>query len=202
MMMNNNMYQTIIMQFLNLKSQIEFLGFQLQNSMISNFEFIMNGIGVINIGIQIMKINLENNMNSQILNITLQIQNLGLQLQNFGYKIQNYGMINADMGMQIQNQKMMNIKTLDINKSKDKIQNVVFQTGGIKNILTFPYGTTMKKVLEAYLIRRPEIKNKNNLKFIYNMQIININDETKVEDFFNYSEMPKISVIYDDLIGG
>ena len=41
--------------------------------MISNFEFIMYGIEVINIGIQIMKINLENNMNSQIPNITLQI---------------------------------------------------------------------------------------------------------------------------------
>ena len=124
-------------------------------------------------------------------------------MQNIGYKIQNYGMINADMGMQIQNQKMMNFDTLDINKSKNEIQNVKFQCPrGAIDSLTFPYGTTMKKVLESYLIRRPEIKNQNRLRFIYNMQIINVNDETKVEDFFKYDPTPKITVMYSELVGG
>ena len=176
----NAQYEMVNMQFQNLKTQFEFFGKQLQNSVMnSNFELLMNGIEVLNIGMQIMKINFENNnMNIQMQNTILQVQNLGLQLQNIGTKFQNYGTNN-----------------LNVNKNIVQSKNVTFDLNGEKITLNFPFGTTMEKVLETYLFSNPRIERKKVIGFIFNAQKINPKDKTNVEDFFGKRENPIIQAV-------
>ena len=181
-------YQMVIMQFQNLKNQFDFIGMHFQNLMMtSDFDLLKNGIEVINIGMRIMMLNFENNnINNPILNITIQIQNLGLQLQNIGAKFQSFGKMNDNFGMQIQPQPSMEFNN-QLNKQK---RYIIFKTiSGEVNTLSFPYGTTMEKVLETYRIKKPEMEEKNYLNFLFNGTKINPKDKTKVEDFFIYNNL-------------
>ena len=192
-MMNvmNMGYQGAIMQFQNLKTEFDFLGMKLQNAMmISNNELLINGLEIINIGIQTIKLSLENNnMNIQIPNINIQIHELGSQLQNIGTKLENYGKVDHN------NLNIPNI--LDI-----QVKNIIFESKeGEKNELQFPFGITVEKALESYLIKKPEMRNERNLIFIYNGQKINHKDKTKIEDFFVSGSNPRIIVYYDDIVG-
>ena len=74
------------------------------------------------------------------------------------------------------------------------MKNIVFQNrlGKLTNI-TVPFGTTIKKAIEHFYERCPELKGiKNEIKFIYNsIEIKDMNE--KVEDFFLW-ENPRILV--------
>ena len=186
MNMMNMGYQGAIVQFQNLKREFDFLEMKLQNAMmISNNELLINGLEIINIGIHTIKVSLENyNMNIQIPNINIQIHDLGSQLQNIGSKLENYG--NLDQN------NLIVPNDLDI-----QVKNIIFETReGEKNVLSFPFGITVEKVLESYLIKKPEIIKNSNLMFLYNGQKINPKDKTKIENYFTSGQNP--SYTYKD----
>ena len=206
------------LQIQNMKNQLEMIRLQTQNIFLLPTILPMSGMEIINLGIQVLKICVELTKMGlgidQQSNYFLQIQNIGSQLHNLGSQLQNYW---PNLNTSIQKQNYPQNSTNFMNsQNKINVQNmpncnnylftlkksIIFETkAGDRTSLTFPYGTTIDKVLQKYL----EIKQKfnyNNTLFVFNAKIISKDDKTKIEEFFPHGDTPKINVYEDMLYGG
>ena len=205
-------------QIQNMKNQLDMIKLQTQNIFLLPTILPMSGMEIINQGIQVLKICVDlTNMGlgiEQQKNYLLQIQNIGNQLHNLGSQLQNYWpSLNTGLQMQnsaqlstnfVNNQNVMNFQNMPYcnNYLFPQKKSIIFETkAGDRTSLTFPYGTTIDKVLQKYL----EIKknyNYNNTLFVFNARVINKNDKTKIEEMFPHGDTPKVNVYEDVLIGG
>ena len=204
-------------QIQNMKNQLDMIKLQTQNIFLLPTILPMSGMEIINQGIHVLKICVElTNIGlgiEQQTNYLLQIQNIGNQLHNLGSQLQKYWP-SLNTGTQIQNynqqsnnfmnkQNMVNFQSMPNcnNYLFPQKKSIIFETkAGDRTSLTFPYGTSIDKVLQKYL----EIKNSNykNTLFVFNAKVINKNDKTKIEVLFPYGDTPKINVYEDVLMGG
>ena len=205
-------------QIQNMKNQLDMIKLQTQNIFLLPTILPMSGMEIINQGIQVLKICVElSNMGigiDQQSNYLLQIQNIGKQLLSMGSQLQNY-MPCLNNGMQMQdyaqhsnnfmnNQNMMNFQSSPNcnNYLFTPKKSIIFETkAGDRISLTFPYGTTIDKVIQKYL----EIKqnfNYNNTLFVYNAKVINKDDKTKIEELFKHGDVPRVLVYEDMLLAG
>lgn len=207
--MMGNFDSNINFQFQNIAAQLENIRFQINNLNVTQNELIRNGIEIINAGIQILNIciQLENTRMDMKLNYNLQIQNIGFQLQNMGMLLQQYetmpnmGIQNINFGMFQPFNQGMNM----INKD-NKIENVPKKTihfeersGKICSI-TLPLDTTVENAIKKYYEYNPEKKKEKYIMFIYNANIINVNDKSKIDTYFGSN--PKVLVFDNSLKGG
>ena len=210
-------------QYKNMENQFDFLIAQSQNmgglaiiqSPIFNMAIqILNmGIQMVNIGTQIPSIGMDIiNYKNQIQNIGFQIQNLGNQMNNPNNMMMPMNNNILNMGM-IVNKNILKFNNFDNNndwvkgfekgmESKVNInnkpkQNVIFQSnlGGTKG-MHFDYGTTIGDALKKYLIdiNKPEFIRNKKIYFLYNGRKINLDDETKIEKFFEGCTYPQVLV--------
>ena len=142
------------------------------------------------------------NIRQNILNIKMQIQNIEMQMNDYMSRSMNnnIGMINNIFGMSMNNNLNMimnnNMVNNDINNIKKKDIEFVTTNGSLRNI-TMNYGETIGQALKKYLIeiKKPELINRNDkLKFLYNEQRLNFDDDTKIEDYFKGNKFPRIIV--------
>ena len=149
-------------------------------------------IQMLNLGIQLLNNSFMfpdfdfHNIKFQIENVNQQIKNIISQLD---LKIQNMPNFNFGNNIMFPIPKMLGMKENNkISNENNKIKiNIFFETiQGHKINLVVDYGKTMKEVIEMFFKRIgvPEYKRKDKI-FICNGEKININDQTKVEDFQN-----------------
>lgn len=207
-------------QIQNMKNQLEMIRLQTQNIFLLPTILPMSGMEIINKGIQFLKIcldltNIGLNIEQQS-NYLIKIQNIGSQLKNLGSQLQVYWpSLNNGMKMPMpnnnpQSNNFMNGQNIVNSHSMPNYNNflfphkksIIFETKtGDRTSLTFPYGTTLDKVIQKYF----EIKNNfqyNNTLFVFNAKIINKDNTTKIEEFFPFGDTPKIYVYEDMLMGG
>ena len=76
--------------------------------------------------------------------------------------------------------------------------NIIFKTTDkVETNIVADYGKTISDILLLYLKKIGKenlFKRTSGVFFLYNTQMININDETKVEDFFKNNNYPRIIV--------
>ena len=172
-------------QIQNMKMNLENIRLQIPHLFLAPIQLSLNGIEVMNLGIKILntiiqfsKIGMETQSN-----LYKNFKDIGFQLQNIGNQFHN--LIIPNIGIQNNNNNM---------EMKIQMKNIVFQNrlGKLTNI-TVPFGTTIKKTIELFYERRPELKGiKNEIKFIYNsIEIKDVNE--KVEDLFLW-ENPRVLV--------
>ena len=169
----NNLFENLNIQAQNIIG-IHNLGEQMQNI----------ALQMLNLGIKLFnKSFMFPDLQTNIYNIKFQIENANLQINNIishlNIKIQNFE--NCNLG---NNFMMMN----NSNENTNKKINVTFKTiHGLKVNLVVDYGKSMKEVLEKFCERigKPELIRDNKIYFLCNSEKININDQTKVEDFQN-----------------
>ena len=184
-------------QIQSLKSQIENMKLQIDNiEMQSNNMFMMN----------------NNQLSEQILNLSIQMFNAGIQAFNTGKNffmtmiIQKYYkhlrkisdqinlIINTNNMLQMQQPIMLQqpIQQQQFENSKKAHKNIVFENsrcpnGKFKTNIVAKFGTTVKEVLDQYMLRVYGTYNKN-LVFISLAAKINRDDEKRViEDYFKSS---------------
>ena len=187
-------------QIQSLKSQIENMKLQIDNiEMQSNNMFMMN----------------NNQLSEQILNLSIQLLNAGIQAFNTGknmhmmMNIQKFYeelrkisdqinlIINTNNMLQMQQPIMLQqpIQQQQLENSKKDYKNIVFENGRcpngkFKTNIVAKFGTTVKEVLDQYMLRVYGTTNKN-LCFIYFATQINRDDEKKViEDYFKQVNNP------------
>ena len=207
-------------QIQKMKNQLDMIKSQTQNIFLLPTILPMSGMEIINQGIQVLKICIElTNMGlgiEQQSNYLLQIQNIGNQLHNLGSQLQkywpclytdtqipNYNMQSTNFK---NNQNMMNMNFQNTPNCNNYLfpqkKSIIFETkAGDRTSLTFPYGTTIDKVLQKYFQVKQNLNYKNTL-LVYNAKVINKDDKTKIEEFFPYGDTPKINVHEDVLMGG
>ena len=184
-------------QIQSLKSQIENMKLQIDNiQMQSNNMFMMN----------------NNQLSEQILNLSIQLLNAGIQAFNTGknmYMMMNIQkfyeelrkisdqinlIINTNNMLQMQQPIMLQqpIQQQQLENSKKDYKNIVFENarcpnGKFKTNIVAKFGTTVKEVLDQYMLRVYGTTNKN-LVFIFLAAKINRDDEKRViEDYFKSS---------------
>ena len=184
-------------QIQSLKSQIENMKLQIDNiEMQSNNMFMMN----------------NNQLSEQILNLSIQLLNAGIQAFNTGknmYMMMNIQkfyeelrkisdqinlIINTNNMLQMQQPIMLQqpIQQQQLENSKKDYKNIVFENarcpnGKFKTNIVAKFGTTVKEVLDQYMLRVYGTTNKN-LVFIFLAAKINRDDEKRViEDYFKSS---------------
>ena len=187
-------------QIQSLKSQIENMKLQIDNiQMQSNNMFMMN----------------NNPICEQILNLSIQMFNAGIQAFNTGKNffmmiiIQKYYkdlrkisdqinlIINTNNMLQMQQPIMLQqpIQQQQLENSKKDYKNIVFENarcpnGKLKTNIVAKFGTTVKEVLDQYMLRVYGTINKN-LVFISLATQINRDDEKRViEDYFKQFNNP------------
>ena len=187
-------------QIQTLKSQIENMKLQIDNiQMQSNNMFMMN----------------NNPICEQILNLSIQLLNAGIQAFNTGknmYMMMNIQkfyeelrkisdqinlIINTNNMLQMQQPIMLQqpIQQQQLENSKKDYKNIVFENarcpnGKFKTNIVAKFGTTVKEVLDQYMLRVYGTTNKN-LVFISLAEQINRNDEKRViEDYFKQATNP------------
>ena len=210
--------EMINFQLQNMKVQLEMISLNTQNIFMLPIILPMSGMEIINLGIQVLKIclelsNMEMEMNNEY-NYILQIHNIWYQIQNLGLKLQNYSP-NFNTYVQRQNyiqksndfmnnENMINIQndTNNNNNYLSKQKSIIFKSRFWDiTTLTFPYSTTVDKVLQKYFDKNPNLE-KNNTLFVFNSRAINKDDKTKIEEFFYKVDIPKVLVLTDNLKGG
>ena len=184
-------------QIQTLKSQIENMKLQIDNiQMQSNNMFMMN----------------NNPICEQILNLSIQLLNAGIQAFNTGknmhmmMNIQKFYeelrkisdqinlIINTNNMLQMQQPIMLQqpIQQQQFENSKNEYKNILFENarcpnGKFKTNIVAKFGTTVKEVLDQYMLRVYGTTNKN-LVFISLAVKINRDDEKRViEDYFKSS---------------
>ena len=187
-------------QIQSLKSQIENMKLQIDNiQMQSNNMFMMN----------------NNQLSEQILNLSIQLLNAGIQAFNTGknmhmmMNIQKFYeelrkisdqinlIINTNNMLQMQQPIMLQqpIQQQQLENSKKDYKNIVFENarcpnGKFKTNIVAKFGTTVKEVLDQYMLRVYGTTNKN-LVFISLATQINRDDEKRViEDYFKQVNNP------------
>ena len=73
--------------------------------------------------------------------------------------------------------------------------------GGAIHTVTLPFGSTVKNLIDNFYEKNPSYKFKKNLTFLYNACKININDMSKIENYFG-GNLPIVLVTYDHIMGG
>ena len=184
-------------QIQSLKSQIENMKLQIDNiEMQSNNMFMMN----------------NNQLSEQILNLSIQLLNAGIQAFNTGknmYMMMNIQkfyeelrkisdqinlIINTNNMLQMQQPIMLQqpIQQQQFENTKNEYKNITFENarcpnGKFKTNIVAKFGTTVKEVLDQYMLRVYGTTNKN-LVFISLATQINRDDEKRViEDYFKQS---------------
>jgi len=210
--------EMINFQLQNMKVQLEMISLNTQNIFMLPIILPMSGMEIINLGIQVLKLCIEQSnmgmeMNNEY-NYTMQIQNIGYQIQNLGLKLQNYSSnFNTYMHRKNYYQKsndfMKNENLINIHNDSNNNNNyqpmqksIIFKSrNGDITTLTFPYSTTIDKVLQKYFEINPNL-DKNNTSFIFNARVISKDDKTNIEDYFFKVDIPKVLVFTDGLVGG
>ena len=192
----------IYIQIKNIKILLQYIESQYQNNIIiPDLNSAYNGIELLNLGIQMLKMGIENPNINEKSNLILQIQNFcnNLQNQNNGFMTPVNMMLNP-MGMPFQN---MNFN-INNNQKLEKKLNVLFKnTAGEKINITPKYGTPINKVIEEYLAEIGlDSEDKKKFDFIYKAHRINVNDQKKVEDYFEKGVNWVLVHPKDNLIGG
>ena len=72
---------------------------------------------------------------------------------------------------------------------------------GTIHAVTLPFGSTVKYLIDNFYEKNPSYKFKKNLAFLYNACKINVNDMSKIENYFG-GNLPIVLVTYDSIIGG
>ena len=175
------------------------------------------GIQMMNMAIQILNTVIDNKMMMMGMdnsNIYQSIQIIKSQINNIEMKTNmnniNLMAMNNMMGM-MPNNIMNNMNMMEPmnnnNESNVKQKSIIFKTlEGIQRLITFKYGTTVGEVLKKYLkeVGRPELIGRSDrIAFVYNLEKLSFDDQSKIEEKFSRNITPKILVndpMY--LIGG
>ena len=111
----------------------------------------------------------------------------------------NMGMCgNNNMGM-CGNNNMNNVNMFNFNSASNtsnfqpiqgKVNVVFVTTNGVKSNMVIDYGTTIKNMIELYLLRvdRKNLIGSKEIYFLHNAKYLDINDSRKVESEFNPGE--------------
>ena len=212
-------FQNINFQLKNISTQFENAMAILQNMGINN---VLNqlenmGIQMMNMAIQILNTVIDNKMMMMGMdnsNIYQSIQIIKSQINNIEMKTNmnniNPMAMNNMMGM-MPNNIMNNMNMMepmnDNNESNVEKMDIIFKTtSGTQKRITFKYGTTVGEVLKKYLkeVGRPELIGRSDrIAFVYNLEKLSFDDQSKIEEKFSRNITPKILVndpMY--LIGG
>ena len=73
--------------------------------------------------------------------------------------------------------------------------------GGAIHPVTLPFGSTVKNLIDNFYEKNPSYKFKKHLAFLYNACKINVNDKSKIENYF-VGNPSIVLVTYDNIIGG
>ena len=149
-----------------------------------------------------------------------QQQNMYGNMPNFNWMFfgmpMNKGNNNFNYGMNFNNNEFwtniygngINMQTMNqgnqlMNSVCNKVNLVFKTTGGLKTNLIINYGTTVSEALLIYLKRvgKPELFDPNSgIFFLYNAKRINLNDNTKIEDFIrNFGNQINPIIIVNDV---
>ena len=204
-------FENMIMLFQNMnlnnpEAQIKSMGIQMLSI----------GIQMMNIGIQMPNINNDLNILQQIQNISSQIKNIEMQISN---PIQNSMVIGMNNNMMMNNRgigmnQMNNIGKEVVIRRENQVKiddnilkninkiTVEFKTTGKSYGIIVDYGTTVQELIKKFyeVIKKPEKKGK--YYFVFNAQIINNNDDTKVEYFFGRKLHAHITALDNGVIIG
>ena len=178
--------QSIKSQIDNMKMQISYIEMQYDNM---NMQF--QGEQLINLGIQMLNTGL-NSFNLGLGKAMTSLDGYFTQMKNISQQIINLININENMlqpkMMQqpfIQAQMMNQLNMQNSNEKLDiKKMNITLEVKGGGSSLTinsvFNYGTKIKEVIENFSQRIG--KSKYNYSFLFNGNILDYNDERKIED--------------------
>ena len=196
-MQNNNM----LMMNNQVVEQLFNLSIQLFNSGIQSFNIAKNMIMIMDTKIfydQLRKISEQinsiinendlNNMQQQMMQQQM-LQQQMLQQQMMQQQMMQQQMMHQQM-MQQQMINKQNMNTQDGPQMSVEFKNIYENS----KIITVPYGTTIKELLNKYLKSINSFDNEN-ISFAYNVIIINRNEQKKIEDYFERNPYPKILVI-------
>ena len=211
-MLVNNDCSNINFQIQNIEAQLE--NFRLFINKVNNtqHELIKNGIEIIYVGIQVLNtfMQIPYTGMEMIFNLNLQIQNIGLQLQNIGNQLQNYVNkpnigIMPNLNVFIDQPFNQGNNMININNKKlyTPMIGVSFKDAidGAIHAVSLPFGSTVKNLIDKFYEKNPSYKFKKHLSFLYNACKININDMSKIENYFG-GNLPIVLVTYDHIIGG
>ena len=137
-----------------------------------------------------------------IFNLNLQIQNIGLQLQNIGNQLQNYEN-KPNIGIMPNLNVFIDQPNINNEKLYTPMKSVSFKDdrGGAIHTVTLPFGSTVKNLIDNFYEKNPSYKFKKHLAFLYNACKINVNDMSKIENYF-VGNPSIVLVTYDNIMGG
>ena len=184
-----------MMQIQAIKSQIENMKLQLDNiQMQNNNIFIMNNPGeqLLNLSIQMINAGIQAFNTGKNMYMMMNIQKFYEELRKISDQINL--IINTNNMLQMQQPIMLQqpIQQQQLENSKKDYKNIVFENarcpnGKFKTNIVAKFGTTVKEVLDQYMLRVYGTTNKN-LVFISLAIQINRDDEKRViEDYFKSS---------------
>ena len=187
-------------QIQSLKSQIENMKLQIDNmQMQSNNMFMMNNNPIceqiLNLSIQLLNAGIQAFNTGKNMYMMMNIQKFYEELRNISYQINL--IINTNNMLQMQQPIMLQqpIQGQQFENTKNEYKNITFENrrcpnGKFKTNIVAKFGTTVKEVLDQYMLRVYGTTNKN-LCFIYFATQINRDDEKKViEDYFKQVNNP------------
>ena len=197
----NNKLQIIRTQLNNLEIQFDNINMQINMNLMPNISFQIQNLGIqmLNMGIQMINIGIDiPDFGMKMSNLYHQIQSIDMQIQNIATKICMKTNMQLNMNMQMMNNKINDINSMDDN---DSIKwNLMFErqkTAEIINVIISPE-KTIQDAINLYKIKSGD--NKEGLKFIYNGRQLYPN--LKICE----SELGKLSKILvidaDKIIGG
>ena len=211
-MLVNNDCSNINLQIQNIEAQLE--NFRLFINKVNNtqHELIKNGIEIIYVGIQVLNtfMQIPYTGMEMIFNLNLQIQNIGLQLQNIGNQLQNYVNkpnigIMPNLNVFIDQPFNQGNNMININNEKlyTPMKSVSFKDAidGKIYAVALPFGSTVKNLIDKFYEKNPSYKSKKHLAFLYNACKINVNDMSKIENYF-VGNPSIVLVTYDNIMGG
>ena len=73
--------------------------------------------------------------------------------------------------------------------------------GGTTHTVALPFGSTVKNLIDNFYEKNPSYKFKKNLAFLYNACKMNVNDMSKIENYF-VGNPSIVLVTYDNIMGG
>ena len=193
-MMNNlnSQLQIIKTQIDSMKLQVANIEMQYMNTPFQGDQLMNLGIQMFNTGLNSFTLGKDISMSSldncyiQLKNISEQINNI-INMHNNSFQQMQIMMMQQNQMMQAQ---MMNQNHFNIqNNNEPEKMNLIFEIKRPypKSInLVFNFGTKIKDVLET--IANEIGKNKNKFRFIFNANVLDYNDDRKIEQVFIYSD--------------
>ena len=181
-----------IFQIQSIKSQIDNMKMQISNieMQYDNMNMQFQGEQLINLGIQMLNTGL-NSFNLGMSKAMTSLDGYFTQMKNISQQIINLININENMlqpkmmqqqFMQFPIMNQLNMQNFN-EKFKQKKVNIILELddgSGFKTNSVFNYGTKIKEVIEKFSNRLG--KSKYNYKFLFNTDMLDYNDERKIED--------------------